>query len=48
MMSIPGPWELHLKGLAQALGIKMLHMATHREAEALTGLPGGGIAAEKR
>ncbi len=48
LMIIPGPWELDLKGLAQALGIKMLHMATHRETEALTGLPVGGIAAEKR
>ena len=47
-MIIPGPWELDLKGLAQALGIKKLRMATHREAEALTGLQVGGISTENR
>ena len=45
LMIIPGPWELDLKGLAQALGTKELRMATQREAEALTGLQGGGISA---
>jgi Cys-tRNA(Pro)/Cys-tRNA(Cys) deacylase len=45
LLIIPGPWELNLEELAQALGIKKLRLATHREAEALTGLQMGGIAA---
>jgi Cys-tRNA(Pro)/Cys-tRNA(Cys) deacylase len=36
---------LHLKHLAQAVGEKKLRMATHQEAEALTGLKVGGISA---
>ncbi len=37
--------ELDLKLLAQELGEKKLQMATHAEAEALTGLQVGGISA---
>ena len=37
--------ELDLKKLAKAGGMKRLRMATHREAEALTGLRVGGISA---
>jgi Cys-tRNA(Pro)/Cys-tRNA(Cys) deacylase len=40
---IPGDSELHLKQLAHALREKKLRMATHKEAEALTGLKVGGI-----
>lgn len=35
--------EVHLKGLAQALGEKKLRMATQKEAEALTGLKVEGL-----
>jgi Cys-tRNA(Pro)/Cys-tRNA(Cys) deacylase len=45
LMIIPGPWVLDLKRLARTLGTKKLHMATHREAEELTGLQVGGISA---
>jgi Cys-tRNA(Pro)/Cys-tRNA(Cys) deacylase len=45
LMISPGPWALDLKRLAQALGIKKLRLATHREAEELTGLQVGGISA---
>jgi Cys-tRNA(Pro)/Cys-tRNA(Cys) deacylase len=41
----PAGRELNLKALAAALGEKKLHMATQREAEALTGLQVGGISA---
>lgn len=40
---IPGPASLDLKALAAALGEKKLVMATHAEAEKLTGLKVGGI-----
>lgn len=40
---IPGPFEVDLKLLAQAVGEKKLHLPTEREAEALTGLQAGGI-----
>lgn len=36
---------LHLKQLAQALGVRKVRMATQREAEACTGLKVGGISA---
>src|SRR5919108_3016255 len=45
LVIIPGPWALDLKRLAQALGEKRLRMATHQEAEELTGLQVGGISA---
>jgi Cys-tRNA(Pro)/Cys-tRNA(Cys) deacylase len=45
LVLIPGPHVLDLKRLAQAVGAKKLRMATHREAEALTGLQVGGISA---
>ena len=35
--------DLHLRQLAKALSIKRLRMATHKEAESLTGLKVGGI-----
>jgi Cys-tRNA(Pro)/Cys-tRNA(Cys) deacylase len=41
----PGPCALDLKRLAQSLSEKKLRMATHKEAEALTGLQVGGISA---
>jgi len=45
LVMIPGGTELDLKLLAQATGEKSLRMATHREAESLTGLQVGGISA---
>jgi Cys-tRNA(Pro)/Cys-tRNA(Cys) deacylase len=45
LVLIPGPYVLDLKRLAQAIGEKKLRMATHREAEDLTGLQVGGISA---
>jgi Cys-tRNA(Pro)/Cys-tRNA(Cys) deacylase len=42
---IPADAQLDLKRLAAALGAKKLKMATHREAEELTGLQVGGISA---
>jgi Cys-tRNA(Pro)/Cys-tRNA(Cys) deacylase len=45
LMIIPGPWALDLERLAQALGTKRPRMATHPEAEALTGLQEGGMSA---
>jgi Cys-tRNA(Pro)/Cys-tRNA(Cys) deacylase len=45
LVIIPGPCALALKQLAQALGEKKLRMASHREAEELTGLQVGGISA---
>jgi Cys-tRNA(Pro)/Cys-tRNA(Cys) deacylase len=40
---IPGPHEVDLKALAQALGEKKVHLPSEREAETLTGLQAGGI-----
>jgi Cys-tRNA(Pro)/Cys-tRNA(Cys) deacylase len=45
LVLIAAPHEIHLKQLAQALGEKRLRMATHKEAEMLTGLKVGGISA---
>ncbi|MEW6522425.1 MAG: aminoacyl-tRNA deacylase [Bacillota bacterium] len=43
LVVITGSAELDLKRLARAVGEKKLRMATHREAEDLTGLQVGGI-----
>ncbi len=45
LVMVPGDKELDLKLLAKAIGEKKLRMATHKEAEALTGLEVGGISA---
>jgi len=43
LVMLPGGTVLDLKLLAQAAGEKSLRMATHKEAEAITGLEVGGI-----
>lgn len=40
---IPGPDTLNLKAFARAAGQKKVRMATHQQAEELTGLQTGGI-----
>jgi len=45
LVMLPGDRALDLKLLAQASGDKKLHMASHKEAEDLTGLEVGGISA---
>jgi Cys-tRNA(Pro)/Cys-tRNA(Cys) deacylase len=45
LVMIPGDRSLNLKALAKVVGEKKLSMATHREAETLTGLEVGGISA---
>ena len=40
---IPGPSSLNLKALAKAAGVKKVKMASHQQAESLTGLQTGGI-----
>lgn len=45
LVMIPGPSQLDLKKLAKGVGVKKLKMATHEEAEELTGLQVGGISA---
>lgn len=45
LVMIPADTQLDLKKLASAVGAKKLKMATHREAEQLTGLQVGGISA---
>jgi Cys-tRNA(Pro)/Cys-tRNA(Cys) deacylase len=45
LVLVPGDADLDLKLLAQAAGEKKLRMATHSEAEELTGLQVGGISA---
>jgi len=40
---VPGPLEVDLKLLAQALGEKRLRLPSEREAEQITGLQAGGI-----
>ena len=42
---VPADRELDLKKLASVAGVKKVRMASHREAEALTGLLVGGISA---
>lgn len=45
LVMIPADTQLDLKKLAAAVGAKKLKMATHREAEQMTGLQVGGISA---
>ncbi|ETX01736.1 MAG: hypothetical protein ETSY1_06215 [Candidatus Entotheonella factor] len=45
LVMVPADHDLHVKRLAQAIGDKKLRMATHKEAEAVTGLKVGGISA---
>ncbi|MCI0394856.1 MAG: aminoacyl-tRNA deacylase [Chloroflexi bacterium] len=45
LVMVPADRQLDLKKLAQAVGEKKVKMATHKEAEALTGLQVGGISA---
>jgi Cys-tRNA(Pro)/Cys-tRNA(Cys) deacylase len=45
LVMVAGDQEIALKALAASVGEKKLSMATHREAEALTGLQVGGISA---
>lgn len=45
LVMVAGDREIDLKALAASVGEKKLAMATHREAEALTGLQVGGISA---
>jgi Cys-tRNA(Pro)/Cys-tRNA(Cys) deacylase len=40
---IPGPTSLNLKALAKVAGVKKVKMASHQQAEKLTGLQTGGI-----
>ena len=44
-MIVPADRQLALKKLARELGVKKLKLASHQEAEALTGLQVGGISA---
>lgn len=43
LVVIPGPETLDLKALAKVVGVKKAKMASHDQAEALTGLQTGGI-----
>jgi Cys-tRNA(Pro)/Cys-tRNA(Cys) deacylase len=45
LVMVPADTEVDLKVLAASLGAKKLRMASHRQAEAITGLPVGGISA---
>lgn len=45
LVMAPSTREVDLKALAATLGLKRLRMATHRDAERLTGLRVGGISA---
>jgi Cys-tRNA(Pro)/Cys-tRNA(Cys) deacylase len=45
LVIVPGPGRLDLKALAAAVGEKKMSMATHADAEKLTGLKVGGISA---
>jgi Cys-tRNA(Pro)/Cys-tRNA(Cys) deacylase len=45
LVLVPADHQLDLKKLAEVTGAKKLKMATHREAEQLTGLQVGGISA---
>ncbi len=43
LVMVPADRQLDLKKLAKAVGVKKLKMATHAEAEKMTGLQVGGI-----
>ena len=45
LIMLPADRQLNLKKLAKAVGAKKLQMATHAEAEKMTGLQVGGISA---
>ncbi len=45
LVMMPSTSELELKRLAAAVGAKKLRMASHRDAERVTGLQVGGISA---
>lgn len=45
LVMVPADRQLDLKQLAAGLGAKKIRMATHREAEEMTGLQVGGISA---
>lgn len=45
LVMIAGEEQVDLSSLAASVGEKKLHMATHRDAESLTGLQVGGISA---
>jgi Cys-tRNA(Pro)/Cys-tRNA(Cys) deacylase len=45
LVMIPADRQLDLKKLAKVVKLKKVKMATHAEAESLTGLPVGGISA---
>jgi len=45
LVMLPSDREVNLKILASALGLKKMRMASHRDAERLTGLRVGGISA---
>jgi len=45
LVMVPANHQLDMKKLADVVGAKKLKMATHREAEQLTGLQVGGISA---
>ena len=43
LVMLPADRQLNVKKMAKGLGVKRIKMATHAEAEALTGLQVGGI-----
>lgn len=45
LVVVPGPATLDLKALARSVNLKKVKMATHEQAETLTGLQTGGISA---
>jgi len=45
LVIVPGPETLDLRVLARAVNVKKIKMATHDQAETLTGLQTGGISA---
>ena len=45
LVMVPADHDLQVKRLAQVIGDKKLRMATHKEAEVVTGLKIGGISA---
>lgn len=45
LVIVPGPETLDLRVLARVVNVKKIKMATHDQAEALTGLQTGGISA---